>query len=116
MLFWIGVALTVTFLVPFHPLATDVSARLQSPSLTHWFGTDDLGRDIFRRTLYGARISLPAGFLTVLGALVIGCLVGAIAGYAGAGSMPSLCASPTWCLPSPRSSWQWRLLLRLVRV
>lgn len=83
LLFWIGVALTVTFLVPFDPLATDVSARLQPPSVTHWFGTDDLGRDIFRRTLYGARISLPAGFLTVLGALVIGCLVGAIAGYAG---------------------------------
>ncbi len=83
LLFWIGVALTVTFFVPFDPLATDVSARLQPPSTTHWFGTDDLGRDIFRRTLYGARISLPAGFLTVASALVIGCLVGAIAGYAG---------------------------------
>ena len=83
LLFWIGVALTVSFVVPFDPLATDVSARLQPPTPTHWFGTDDLGRDIFRRTLYGARISLPAGFLTVAGALVIGSVVGAVAGYTG---------------------------------
>jgi peptide/nickel transport system permease protein len=83
LLFWIAVALTVSFVVPFDPLATDVNARLQPPSATHWFGTDDLGRDIFRRTLYGARISLPAGFLTVAGALVIGSLIGAVAGYAG---------------------------------
>lgn len=83
LLFWIGVAVTVSFFIPLDPLATDVSARLQPPSADHWFGTDDLGRDIFRRTLYGARISLPAGFLTVAGALVIGSLIGAIAGYAG---------------------------------
>ncbi len=83
LVFWILVALSVSFVVPFDPLATDVSARLQPPSATHWFGTDDLGRDIFRRTLYGARISLPAGFLTVAGALLIGSLIGAISGYAG---------------------------------
>ncbi len=83
LLFWIAVALSVTFIVPFDPLATDVSARLQPPNATHWFGTDDLGRDIFRRTLYGARISLPAGFLTVAGALLIGSVIGAVAGYAG---------------------------------
>lgn len=83
LVFWIGVALTVSFVVPFDPLATDVTARLQPPSASHWFGTDDLGRDIFRRTLYGARISLPAGFLTVAGALAIGSVIGAIAGYAG---------------------------------
>jgi len=83
LLFWIIVAFTVTFVVPFDPLATDVSARLQPPNATHWFGTDDLGRDIFRRTLYGARISLPAGFLTVAGALLIGSVIGAVAGYAG---------------------------------
>jgi peptide/nickel transport system permease protein len=83
LLFWIIVAFTVTFVIPFDPLVTDVSARLQPPSAAHWFGTDDLGRDIFRRTLYGARISLPAGFLTVAGALLIGSVIGAVAGYAG---------------------------------
>jgi peptide/nickel transport system permease protein len=83
LLFWIIVAFTVTFVIPFDPLVTDVSARLQPPSAAYWFGTDDLGRDIFRRTLYGARISLPAGFLTVAGALLIGSVIGAVAGYAG---------------------------------
>jgi len=83
LLFWIIVAFAVTFVIPFDPLVTDVSARLQPPSAAHWFGTDDLGRDIFRRTLYGARISLPAGFLTVAGALLIGSVIGAVAGYAG---------------------------------
>ena len=81
--FWILVALSVTFIVPFNPLKTDVSARLLPPNAEHWFGTDDLGRDIFRRVLYGARISLPAGVVTVLGALVIGSVIGAIAGDAG---------------------------------
>lgn len=57
--------------------------RLQSPSTDHWFGTDDVGRDIFTRIAYGARISIQVGFFAVMGALVIGATLGIIAGFYG---------------------------------
>ncbi|HLR74562.1 MAG TPA: ABC transporter permease [Virgibacillus sp.] len=57
--------------------------RLQAPSSEHWLGTDDVGRDIFSRIAYGARISLQVGFFAVTGALVFGTILGIIAGYFG---------------------------------
>ncbi|MDY0409295.1 ABC transporter permease [Virgibacillus soli] len=57
--------------------------RLQPPSAEHWLGTDDVGRDIFSRIAYGARISLQVGFFAVSGALVFGTLLGIVAGYFG---------------------------------
>jgi peptide/nickel transport system permease protein len=57
--------------------------RLQPPSATHWLGTDDFGRDILSRIIYGARISLWVGFLAVLGSVVVGCFLGIVAGYYG---------------------------------
>ncbi|SDO89327.1 peptide/nickel transport system permease protein [Paenibacillus sp. yr247] len=57
--------------------------RLQPPSGTHWFGTDDLGRDIFTRIVYGARISLWVGIVSVLGSMVAGTLLGILAGFYG---------------------------------
>lgn len=57
--------------------------RLQPPSGEHWFGTDDVGRDIFTRIAYGARISLQVGIFAVSGALLFGTLLGIIAGYYG---------------------------------
>jgi len=57
--------------------------RLQAPSVAHWLGTDDVGRDIFTRIAYGARISLQVGFFAVTGALIFGTLLGIIAGYFG---------------------------------
>ncbi|MGN0353686.1 MAG: ABC transporter permease [Muricoprocola sp.] len=62
---------------------TDFLAILQGPSSSHWFGTDSLGRDVFVRTLYGARISLTIGFVAALINMVIGVLYGGIAGYLG---------------------------------
>lgn len=65
------------------PGAIDIAARLQAPGTDHLLGTDDLGRDVLTRILYGARISLLVGFVAVGIATVIGILLGALAGYYG---------------------------------
>ncbi|MGZ4162519.1 MAG: oligopeptide ABC transporter permease [Tumebacillaceae bacterium] len=57
--------------------------KLKAPSAAHWLGTDDMGRDIFSRMIYGARVSLTVGVVSVLGTMVIGVTVGALAGYYG---------------------------------
>lgn len=74
-------ALTAPFIAPFDPDAIDVKAILLSPSSLHWMGTDGLGRDVFSRMLYGARISLMVGFVAVGIATAIGIILGAIAGF-----------------------------------
>lgn len=70
-------------LAPESPIAQHVLDRLQPPSLSHPFGTDQLGRDVFSRVLYGGRASVPAAFLVVLIGASTGTLIGAIAGYGG---------------------------------
>ena len=61
----------------------NVSERLQGPSTAHWFGTDELGRDVFSRVLVGARVSLTVGFIAVGIALLVGVPIGLIAGFFG---------------------------------
>jgi peptide/nickel transport system permease protein len=82
-LFFIGVAVFAPVIAPSGINDQVLSNRLQPPSSRHWFGTDDFGRDIFSRVVYGARISLWVGFLSVLGSLVVGSLLGILAGYYG---------------------------------
>lgn len=80
---WVLIALLAPWLAPYDPIAQDVPARLQGPSLAHLFGTDNFGRDIFSRVIYGTRVDLKMGVLGVLFPFIIGTVLGAIAGYAG---------------------------------
>jgi peptide/nickel transport system permease protein len=87
-----GVAMVVVFVIfalfapwiaPRDPRTIDLPSRLQPPSAAHWFGTDELGRDILSRVIYGARISMLVGASVVGGSLLLGLIVGSIAGYYG---------------------------------
>lgn len=77
------VAGSAPWIAPHDPGKTDVSLKLKPPSLRHPLGTDQLGRDVLSRMLYGSRISLSVGFVAVAISLFIGILVGAVAGYYG---------------------------------
>lgn len=74
-------ALLAPLIAPYDPDAINVKAILLAPSSAHWMGTDGLGRDVFSRMLFGARISLLVGFVAVGIATVIGVILGAIAGF-----------------------------------
>jgi len=76
-------AILAPVLAPRDPLAQDLYIRLQPPSTSHWLGTDDFGRDIFSRVVYGSRISLRIGLIAISLALTGGTLLGLIAGYRG---------------------------------
>src|SRR5579864_1582202 len=89
-----GVVLVVVFVIfalfapwiaPQDPASINLPARLAPPSSTHWFGTDELGRDILSRVIYGARISMVVGSCVVLTSLALGLIIGSIAGYYGGG-------------------------------
>jgi peptide/nickel transport system permease protein len=77
------IAAVAPVLAPYAPDAIDLANRREGPTLTHWFGTDDLGRDVFSRVLYGGRVSIAIGLLSALVAAGLGVAVGAAAGYAG---------------------------------
>lgn len=82
-LVWSAAALLAPALAPYEPLRQSVSDRLQLPNAQYPWGTDELGRDIYSRVLYGGRITLPAGFLVIVIGSVIGVVIGALAGYLG---------------------------------
>ena len=78
------VAAVLSFIwLPYNPNASDWSAQLSGPTAQHWLGTDHLGRDLLSRLLVGARSALYVGFIAVGIALSLGCVLGAVAGYAG---------------------------------
>ena len=70
-------------LAPYAADALDLANRRGAPGAAHWFGTDELGRDVLTRVLFGARVSLAIGLLSALVSVAIGVAIGAVAGYAG---------------------------------
>ncbi|HWL21242.1 MAG TPA: ABC transporter permease, partial [Bradyrhizobium sp.] len=80
---FILLALFAPFVAPYDPIATSWTLVRKAPSAQHWFGTDDLGRDILSRVMYGARASLMAGAISVGIALSIGVPLGLLSGYRG---------------------------------
>ncbi|MGH9649750.1 MAG: ABC transporter permease, partial [Terriglobales bacterium] len=76
-------AVLAPWLAPRDPAYIELPVRLAGPSAAHWFGTDELGRDIFSRLVYGARISMSVGASVVLLSLTLGLLVGSVAGFYG---------------------------------
>jgi peptide/nickel transport system permease protein len=82
---FLACALLAPLLAPYDPAFIDLPARLQGPSSTHWFGTDELGRDVLSRIIHGARISMLVGISVVALSLFGGLIVGSIAGYYGGG-------------------------------
>ncbi|RYB01583.1 ABC transporter permease [Lichenibacterium ramalinae] len=82
-LVFVAVAVLAPLLAPFDPLKTNFLLIRKAPSAAHWLGTDDLGRDILSRLLFGARASLLAGCISVAIALAIGVPVGLLSGYFG---------------------------------
>jgi peptide/nickel transport system permease protein len=79
----IAIALAAPLIAPYDPIATSFSTVRKAPSAAHWFGTDEIGRDVLSRVVFGARASLLAGVASVLISLAIGVPAGLLAGYAG---------------------------------
>jgi peptide/nickel transport system permease protein len=81
--FWMLTALFASQIAPYSPLTQDVRNRIQPPNELHSWGTDELGRDILSRVLYGGRITIPAGVAVIVIGSILGTVVGATAGYLG---------------------------------
>jgi peptide/nickel transport system permease protein len=80
---FVVVALGASVIAPYDPIATGFSTVRKAPSIAHWFGTDEIGRDVLSRVVFGARASLLAGVVSVLISISVGVPVGLLAGYAG---------------------------------
>lgn len=79
----LAIGLLAPLLCPYGPLDQDLSSRLQGPGGDHWFGTDDVGRDVFSRVVFAIRIDLPLAFAGALLPAVVGTVLGGVAGYGG---------------------------------
>jgi peptide/nickel transport system permease protein len=80
---FIALAVFAPIVAPYDPTAQSWTNVRKAPSLAHWFGTDDVGRDVLARVIYGARASLTAGCISIAIALSIGVPLGLVAGYLG---------------------------------
>ncbi|MGI9104139.1 MAG: ABC transporter permease [Terriglobales bacterium] len=80
---FVVLALFAPWIAPYDPANINLPARLSAPSASHWFGTDELGRDILSRIIFGARISMLVGVSVVTFSLAAGLIIGCIAGYYG---------------------------------
>lgn len=80
---WIVVAILAPVLTDFDPVKVDVMQALKPPGAVHWFGTDAIGRDVLARTLFAARYDLAMAFFGVVGPIILGTIIGLIAGYLG---------------------------------
>jgi peptide/nickel transport system permease protein len=80
---FLGCAILAPWLAPHNPAQINLGARLLAPSTSHWFGTDELGRDVLSRTLYGARVSLTVATAVVVLSLAVGLTLGMLAGFYG---------------------------------
>ena len=79
----VAVAFLAPWIAPYAPDAIDLAGRRAAPSMAHWFGTDDLGRDLLARVLFGARVSLAIGILAAALTVALGAGVGMVAGWTG---------------------------------
>jgi len=82
-IFFVLLAVFAPLIAPGDPAMIDLPSRLHPPGAHHWLGTDELGRDILSRVIYGARISMLVGGSVVAGSLLLGMIVGSLAGYYG---------------------------------
>lgn len=105
-----AMALLAPWIASHDPMRLDPLERLRGPSAEHWFGTDHLGRDVFSRTVFGARVSLIVGFTVAALACVAGLVVGLVSGFIRLLDpvvmriMDGLMAIPRSCWPSPSSA------------
>lgn len=76
-------SLLAPLLSPYNPTEINIAEKFQAPSASHWFGTDEVGRDIITRILYGTRLSLGIGFVVIITAAIIGTIIGTISGFFG---------------------------------
>lgn len=99
------------FLSPYDPETYDVSHMLEVPGIQHWFGTDEIGRDYFTRALYGGRVSITVGILSMLVSTIIGVSVGSVSGYYG-GKIDSILMR----IVDVISSIPWMILVTVVGI
>src|SRR2546428_4313091 len=90
----IAAAVVAPAIAPYPPDQLDLAHRREAPSAAHRFGTDDLGRDVFARVLFGARVSLAVGLLSAAVAGASGIAIGGIARYTGGGARAALAGGP----------------------
>ncbi len=82
-LIWLALALFAPVVAPYDPIKVNILDQLQPPSVSHWLGTDDLGRDVLSRVIWGSRISLSVGVISVSIGFIVGVTLGLGAGYLG---------------------------------